>query len=247
MLTRLPGTSSPGRHNGPVPEITRRRHHLVVPAAAATLALLVAGCSDDGEAGGDGGGDAAGAATATPTPTTTVEVPEEVELTEPGTQLAFGDSATVAHEAGKEGGVLTLRVDSASRGALADFAGFELDDPYKKRGSYYYVRVTLENAGEDPFGEVPVPLWGISGDNTLLQAVQFTSAFNKCPTEELPAGFEPGDRFKTCLVYLSPDKGSLEGLSYRPTEDYVPIEWRGEVTAPGEKGRKNKKGEAAAE
>ncbi len=185
-------------------------------------------------------------ATTTPTPTTTVEVPDEVELTEPGTQLGFGDTATVAHEAGKEGGVLNLRVDSASRGALADFAGFELDDPYKKRGSYYYVRVTVENDGEEPFGGVPVPLWGISGDNTLLQAVQFTSAFDKCPTEELPDGFEPGDRFKTCLVYLSPDKGSLEGLSYRPTEDYVPIEWRGEVTAPKDKKGKGRKGGGTA-
>jgi hypothetical protein len=215
-----------------------------VTALAATAALALAGCSDDSGGSSDDGADAADAAeAATPTPSTTVEVPEDVELTEPGTQLEFGDTATLAHEVGKEGGVLDIRVDSATRGALEDFAGFELDDPYKKRGNYYYVRVTVENAGDEPFGDVPVPLWGISGTNTLLQAVQFTSAFTKCPTEPLPAEFEPGAKFKTCLVYLSPNRGTLEGLSYRPTEDYVPIEWRGEVTKPQDKkGKGGKKG-----
>jgi hypothetical protein len=219
-----------------------RRH---VTALAATAALALAGCSDDSGTGGGGadGSDGAEAEASTPTPSTTVAVPEGVELTEPGTQLEFGDTATLAHEAGKKGGVLDIRVDSAVRGALEDFAGFELDDPYKKRGNYYYVRVTVKNAGDEPFGDVPVPLWGISGTNTLLQAVQFTSAFTKCPTEPLPADFEPGDKFKTCLVYLSPNRGTLEGLSYRPTEEYVPIEWRGEVTKPQEKkGKSGKKG-----
>jgi len=77
-----------------------------------------------------------------------------------------------------------------------------------------------------------VPLWGISGENTLLPPVLFTSAFAKCPTEALPVGFAPGTRFQTCLVFLSPDKGSLEGVSYRPTEDFTPIEWHGKVVVP---------------
>ena len=227
-----------------MPETTRFRRRLTVPAVVAATALALAGCSDDAK--GDGGAEADDTPS-TPTPSTTVEVPDDVELTEPGSQLAFGDRATVAHEAGGEGGILSLRVDSAAKGALEDFKGFELDDPYKKRGAYYYVRVTVENAGEEPFGDVAVPLWGISGDNTLLQAVQFTSAFKKCPTENLPKDLAPGDKFKTCLVYLSPNKGSLEGLSYRPREDVVPIEWRGEVTDPSQKKGKGGKGKARGE
>jgi hypothetical protein len=209
-------------------------------ALTVVAALTLAACG-----GGDGNGDdAAETPNATPTPSTTTEAADEVdeEVTAPGTQLAFGDVATVAHEVKGKGTLLDLTVESAVQGALSDFAGFDLDDPYKKRGNYYYVRVTVKNSGEKRFGGVPVPLWGISGDNTLLQAVAFKSAFKKCPTEPLPDGFKPGDTFKTCLVYLSPNKGSLEGVSYRPTEETVPIEWHGNVKMlPEKKPKKGKK------
>jgi hypothetical protein len=186
---------------------------------------------------------------ATPTPTTDVDVPAGVKLTDPGTRLAFGETARVAYEVrpptGDKGStkgsgtrkrttgtVLALTVESARKGSLADLAGFDLKDPYQRKASYYYVRVTVRNLGERRFGDVEVPLWGISGENTLLPPVRFTSAFSTCPTEALPAGFAPGARLQTCLVFLSPDKGSLEGVSYRPTEDDTPIEWHGKVAAP---------------
>ena len=163
------------------------------------------------------------------TPSATAEVPEGEDVTEPGTQLTFGDTATVAFEDEGQATALELRVDSAEQGSLEDFEGFDLDDPYKKRGNYYYVRVMVKNSGKDTIGDVPVPLWGISGENTLLQAVEFKSSFGKCPTQPLPKKFKPKDTFKTCLVFLSPDKGKLQGVSYRPTEQFVPIEWRGPV------------------
>ena len=211
-------------------------------ALAVVTALTLAACG-----GGDGDADdAAETPSATPTPSTSSEAPEGEEVTAPGTQLAFGDVATVDHEVKGKGTLLDITVESAVQGALSDFAGFDLDDPYKKRGHYYYVRVSVENSGKKRFGGVPVPLWGISGENTLLQAVAFKSAFKKCPTEPLPAGFKPGDSFKTCLVYLSPNKGTLEGVSYRPSEEFVPIEWRGNVKMlPEKKDKKDKKGKKA--
>ncbi len=169
--------------------------------------------------------------------TATVAVTQGVELTAPGTQLAFGDVATVAHVAEKRRAVLDISVDSAVRGTIKDFAGFDLDNPYKRRGNYYYVRVSVTNAGKTRLGDIPVPLWGISGDNALLRPVVFTSSFKKCPTERLPARFRPGDQFKTCLVFLSPDRGELEGVRYQ-TKDSVPIDWRGPVTKPGKPGKK---------
>jgi hypothetical protein len=214
-----------------------------LPVLAVVAALTLAGCGggNDGE-----GNDAAETPSATPTPSPTraAEV-DGVEVTAPGTQLAFGDVATVEHEVQDKTALLDITVESAVQGALSDFAGFDLDDPYKKRGNYYYVRVSVENSGKKRFGGGPVPLWGISGENTLLQAVAFKSAFKKCPTEPLPDGFKPGATFKTCLVYLSPNKGSLEGVSYRPSEDVVPIEWHGNVKMLPEKKSKRGKGRDA--
>lgn len=193
-------------------------------ALVAGSALLLSACGGDQPEG-----DTAPTVTATPTPSSTIPVPEGVEVTAGGAQLAFGDTATVAHEADGRTGVLALTVESAAQGKLADLKGFDLDDSYKKNGNYYYVRVSVENAGETVLGEVPVPLWGVSGQNTLLQAVEFTSAFKKCPTERLPKRFRPGDTFETCLVYLSPDHGALDAVSYRPDPEFIPIEWHGTV------------------
>jgi hypothetical protein len=203
------------------------------PQLLRRLALLAAFAMTLSACGGDDGqtGDAAPEPTPSlqPTPSTTVKVPKGLTLTAPGAQLDFGDTATVAHETKRKGTVLDVTVESAVQGSIDDFAGFDLDDPYKKRGSYYYVRVSVKNVGKGKLGGVPVPLWGISGKNTLLQAVEFKSSFKQCPTQPLPRSFAPRADFKTCLVYLSPDRGALEGVSYRPTEKAIPIEWRGTV------------------
>ncbi len=215
-----------------VPEMTPTSPLLTTTVLAAAAALALSGCSDSSGDTSDAasGGTSSPSATTSPAPSSSAaDLPKGVELTPPGTQLAFGDTATVAFPVKKDTAYLDLRVDSAVEGSLKDFTGFDLDDPYKRKGAYYYVRVTVKNAGDQRTGGVDVPLWGISGDDTLLQAVDFTSSFKKCPTEQLPQRFKPGATFKTCLVYLSPNHGSLDGLSYRPEENDVPIEWQGQV------------------
>lgn len=199
---------------------------------AATLVLSACSGSDEPEP--------EPAATATPSSSPSEEVDEE--LTEPGAQLSYGDTATVDYETKGRGTRLELTVRSAQQGELKDFAGFDTRDKVVRRANFYYVRVKVKNAGEDRFGNAEVPLWGISGEDTLLPPVKFTSAFEKCPTETLPRRFDPGDSFTTCLVFLSPKRGSLEGVSYRPTEDFVPIEWQGKVDKPGKKQKRGKGG-----
>ncbi|CAA9338399.1 MAG: hypothetical protein AVDCRST_MAG34-653 [uncultured Nocardioidaceae bacterium] len=218
-----------------------RRSVVRALAAAVVTALLVTGCSDPSSDSDTPAGSTTGAAQESdgseePSPTRSKSAPTGPRTTAPGTVLSFGDTATVEHELRKDKALLKLTVQSATQGSLQDFEGFDLDDPYKRRGSYYYVRVAVRNAGKGKVGDVPVPLWGLSGEGTLLQVVQFRSAFSTCPTEPLPEDFGPGDRFETCLVYLSPNRGSLEGVSYRPTVDFSPIEWRGKVkTLPTKK------------
>jgi len=161
-------------------------------------------------------------------------------LTDPGTRLDFGESATVENRAAGQSSILKLTVHSAKEGSVKDLSGFALDNPYKKRGSYFYVKVTVANKGTTTTGGFPVPLWGISGEDTLLQPVSFTTKFAQCPSKDLPNKFKPGDKLKTCLVFLSPNHGTLKGVSYRPSQSFVPIEWHGKVDT----GKQAKKGES---
>jgi hypothetical protein len=227
-------------------------------ASAAVLGLVVTGCSspDDeptaestasGEASSDESPpDEASASQDGPTesPTADVPVPDGVEVTAQGSDLEFGETATVVFEPNqKKSTLLDLTVKDARKGRLSDFEGFILDDDYKRKANYFYVKVAVENVGDKNVGGSPVPLWGVNEENTLLPAVNFTTAFKPCASTPLPKKFKSGDSVDTCLVYLAPDKGSLESLSFRPDQAFDPIEWTGEVQPPKaeKKPKKNKK------
>ena len=203
-----------------------RSHVLGIAALSLAVVLVLTGCAGGDD---DGGAEADESASPLPTPSTTLEVPEGTTLTAPGTSLDFGQAATVAYEVKDEGTLLDLTVNSAREGSLDDFSGFDLQDKYQRQANYYYVRVTVKNSGEKAFGGVDVPLWGISGNNTLLPPVKFTSAFATCPTEPLPKAFKPGDKFTPASSSSRPTTASSAGVSYRPTEEFVPIEWHGKV------------------
>lgn len=212
-----------GRHNGAVPG-TRS----LTLAALTLTGLLAASCSSQ-----EPTTEPTPSPTASPSPTTTVSIPPDVSLTEPGSDLSFGDSATVVFEPNqKTGTVLELTVDGVTQGSLDDFARFALNNDYTRNASYYYVDVTVENVGEGDVGDHGIPLWGVDGTNTLLPAVEFTTDFDKCASAPLPKEFGAGESVDTCLVYLAPDHGSLEAVSFRPDQEFDPIEWTGEITTP---------------
>ena len=209
--------------------LSRPALSLAVLATASALAL--SGCSGGDDTGSDGSSSKSSASsTASPSPSTTVKVPEGTKLTDQGSKLSFGDPAQVVFEPSpKRGTALQLTVRSVQRGRLSDFKGFILDDAYKKKASYYYAKVRVKNVGEGNVGGVPVPLWGVNDANTLLPAVTFTTSFKKCPSKPLPKAFGPGKTLSTCLVYLSPDKGKLDAVSYRPSQEFNPITWTGTI------------------
>jgi hypothetical protein len=37
---------------------------------------------------------------------------------------------------------------------------------------------------------------------------------------------------KVCLVFLAPKKGDLTAVSFRPTQEFDPITWTGELQKP---------------
>lgn len=214
-----------------------RSRLLALTALTAASALLLGACSSDS----GGSADRSAATTSAPAETTpaspsassTVKVPGGVRLTDQGSRLSFGRPATVIFEPAQgRGSVLQLTVRGVRRGTLADFRGFILDDEYKKRADYYYASVTVRNVGTGNVGGVPVPLWGVNATNTLLPAVNFTTTFPKCPSRRLPANFGAGATLNTCLVFLSPNKGSLRAVSYRPSQAFDPVTWTGRITAP---------------
>jgi len=87
----------------------------------------------------------------------------------------------------------------------------------------------VTNVGDTDLGGRPVPLYIVDGQNRLIEASIFTAAFHPCPGATLPKKFKSGDTAKACLVFLSPDHGDLTAVSFRPTQEFDPITWTGEV------------------
>lgn len=206
---------------------------------AVALLLVLGACGgDDGADGADGadgtdGTDdtSASASPSTALPTGDVEVPDDVELTPAGADLDFGDTATVAYQVGDAGSVVELTVVAAQTARIRDLAAYQLDRA-TRRSTPYYVRVRVANVGTGQLGRRAVPLFAVDGRDTLVQPSTFTTPFERCPSRPLPRRFGPGAETTTCLVYLLPDRGSLEALSYRPLQSFEPITWSGEVRPP---------------
>lgn len=232
-----------------VPSVLRRPA-LSLAVLTTASALVLAGCSSDSggtsatkDSSSTSSADASSpGATASPSASSTVAVPDTAAVTDQGSKLSYGDSGTVIYEptAGK-GTVLRLTVKAVRKGTLADFKGFILDDSYKQKASYYYATVQVKNVGKGDVGGVGVPLWGVNKANTLLPAVNFTTGFKPCPSKPLPKRFAAGATLSTCLVYLSPDHGTLEAVSYRPSQEFNPITWTGDLTTPKPTPRKTAK------
>jgi hypothetical protein len=193
-------------------------------------ALTVAGCSSSD----DGQPESAGTTPSSPDATETTEtpylpVPAGVELTPPGTHLAVGDNAVVAYKP-RQGqvGALDIRVTDLEKATIDDFSAWQLSAQQKKSNPFY-VRATVKNVGDTDLGGRPVPLYVVNDKNVLLEATPFASSFAPCPSTPLPDKFKPGDSTRVCLVYLAPDHGDLEAVSFRPEETFNPITWTGDV------------------
>lgn len=195
---------------------------------ALTLALTLAACG-----GGEDAEPADAPASGSPSsaaPTPDVEVPDGVRLTDPGSELGFGETATVAYEAGAQRGtVLGLTVLGVRTGQVRDLSAFQLDAA-TRASTPYYVRVQVTNEGTTDLGGAGVPLFAVDGRDVLIQPSSFTTGFERCPSTPLPERFGPGEEATRCLVYLVPEAGEeLAAISYRPLQTFDPITWTGQV------------------
>lgn len=154
-----------------------------------------------------------------------------LSLTAPGKALRVGQSATVAWQPSqKTVGALDVTVTAMhSTTFKQSFKGWELDAA-TRGDAPYFVTASVRNAGQADLGGRAVPLYGAAASGALVEASTFASDFKPCHPGVLPTPFPAGARADVCLVYLVPDGGALDGVSFRPTERFDPITWTGEVT-----------------
>jgi len=197
---------------------------------------LLAGCSGDdkepstGESSSPSGSESS---TASESASPSLPVPAGVELSPEGSQLEVGETATVAYEL-RQGvvGVLDIKVTRLEKTSFKkSFVGWDLDQG-QKNSNPYFVRATLTNRGDTDLGGKRVPLYIVDGTNTLVEATTFASAFPPCEPGSFPKTFKSGRKMKACLVFLAPKKGDLTAVSFRPTQDFDPITWTGELQKP---------------
>jgi hypothetical protein len=199
-----------------------------------SASVLLAGCSDDDKDPDSDGSSAPTAASSSAVASeSSLPVPDGVELTTEGSQLSVDDTATVAYEV-KQGvvGVLEIKVSRLEKTSFKkSFVGWDLD-PGQKKANPYFVRATITNVGETDLGGRRPPLYIVDGTNTLVEPTTFASAFTPCEPGSFPTKFPNGKSVKVCLVFLSPNKGDLTAVSFRPTQEFDPITWTGELDKP---------------
>ncbi|MBZ5741015.1 hypothetical protein [Nocardioides mangrovi] len=209
--------------------MTRRSTRASLLALALAGALAVAGCSSSDDDSSDGGSPTSPSGSTSATPY--LPVPDGVQLTPPGTHLSVGDEATVAWEPRQNlVGTLDITVSSLEKTTIKDsFGAWQLSSEQQK-STPYFVRATVKNVGDTDLGGRRVPLYVVNDQNVLLESTPFASAFAPCPSTALPDKFKPGAKEDVCLVYLAPDHGQLDAVSFRPEETFDPIIWTGDVT-----------------
>jgi hypothetical protein len=229
------------------------RARLAAVVLAVFLGTALAGCS--GNNGADEGDPTSGSSTGDTTSGSTgdttsgstdspsvdpnltygLDLPAGVHLTPLGSDLTIGQTARVAWQPDKKTvGVLAITVTRLRKGSLKDFAGFTLDDR-TKQSTPYYVDAKVRNIGRSDLGGVATPLYLVDGQDVLVEASTFQSTFKPCAAQPLPGKFKAGASTKVCLVYIAADHGTLRAVSFRPTQEYAPIEWTGPLTTPSVK------------
>jgi hypothetical protein len=126
-------------------------------------------------------------------------------------------------------GVIAVSVTRLEKVPISAFSDWRLDAA-TRRSTPYFVRATVRNIGHSDLSGKPVPLYLLDRQNTLLQASTFQARFTACPSTPLPSHFTAGRRTSVCLVYFVPRHGRLVAISFRPSESFQAITWKGHLS-----------------
>lgn len=191
--------------------------------ACIAASLLAAGCGDDGDSGDSG---------QPPAATTQPGSVGGVGETKPGTTLKVGDTANVKwNSLGRDD---TYDVDATvveiEEAPIADFKDVSLDAE-EKQGTPYYVTVKVSNAGKEILvtnGEPGLGFEGVDDRGQEQENVTFIGDFPPCEYVRPKKPIGEGKSYKSCLVFLVPKGGTLAGVRWTGSDEYVlkPVVWK---------------------
>jgi hypothetical protein len=200
-----------------------------VPALVAALLLLLAGCGDDstsavaGDAASAGSTGPAEGVTTPPTggdpASTDPAEPTDGETTAPGTELAYGDTATVSLDSYGEEAIAAWTVSSVEPGA----------DDESGVITQYRINIRL-TAVTDLTTSFILPSFDFEG----LDAKGEKTLFNVekgCDDEVETSGLIAGKTVDLCVSVASFEEGELTGVRYTAGDAYdddkgQPIVWK---------------------
>ncbi|MBK5218141.1 MAG: hypothetical protein JJE02_11200 [Propionibacteriales bacterium] len=154
------------------------------------------------------------------------DVPAGVTLTEVGTKLVKGDSASAVYQiADQTRSAITVSVTKVTKGDMADFTFFSLDDKSKK-STPYYINATIRNEGPAGLGGAPVPLYVHDSSDAISPPNEIVGNFEPCQNRSLPKSLLPKGSAKVCLVYLVPENTKLVSIDLQTADMDEPVSWK---------------------
>lgn len=169
--------------------------------------------------------------------------PQSLPLTPPGTQLSYGQSATVPVSWAGEDGVLTISDLSVTQGTEADWEALGADPADSDGERPWYLKVTLkqESGGDFAFLSADSLFWPYNTSDESIGSPSFYEDDNPlCPYTDAGDSFKVGDTYTACIVLSVYDDETIDRVQFEGDIDsglvdnsagaaYVdsPIVWRG--------------------
>ena len=215
-----------------LPGLSGARFAALAVVAALTLAGCGGGSGSSSTPAGAHSGSSSSSSTGSSGSSSSSAAVDGVTLTPQGSQLKLGQTAKVSWKPDQRTvGVVALSVTRLQKVPIGEFSAWRLGKA-TQQSTPYFVRATVRNLGRTNLSGKPVPLYLLDGRNTLLQPSTFQARFAPCPSRPLPAKFRHDKKTSVCLVYFAPDHGKLVAISFRPTQDFQAITWKGKVALP---------------
>lgn len=138
-------------------------------------------------------------------------------LTEPGSALEVGETATVTRDGAGE--VLEVTITGIERGTASDLAG--IDKPSAPGEFPFFVSYELTHvSGDSPYLPVDHFLTGWAGD-TQLSKLTILEPFPACQEETFPADVAVGTTVEGCATFVSEEADApLDRVQFSYGEDY---------------------------